>query len=258
MSTELHSVTRTFHRIHRYWSSRLLAGGVLIAALLGAGIGCDKQSSSETQTASAESSEPSSQDKPTDKENSETKTADKDEQPTIPGGTDPRTFEFEYKTTIQPGEASGEVDIFLPVATDTDHQKILDRTLDSPVDGEIEKESTYGNSFWHATLDGLPDEPMTITMTYKVRREVFQRQKLEEEAGTQFSDDERKQYDVFLKANEHVPTPGDLIEKVAGDIGFDQYNSPLKEARAIYDYVIDTMEYKKVGDGWGNGDTYWA
>jgi len=34
--------------------------------------------------------------------------------------------------------------------------------------------------------------------------------------------------------------------------------TPLGKARAIYDYVIDTMEYKKSGTGWGNGDTYWA
>jgi transglutaminase-like putative cysteine protease len=29
-------------------------------------------------------------------------------------------------------------------------------------------------------------------------------------------------------------------------------------ARAIYDWVVDNVEYKKVGTGWGNGDTFWA
>ncbi len=32
----------------------------------------------------------------------------------------------------------------------------------------------------------------------------------------------------------------------------------VSKARAVYDYVIDHMEYKKVGTGWGQGDTYWA
>ena len=35
-------------------------------------------------------------------------------------------------------------------------------------------------------------------------------------------------------------------------------DDPASIARAIYDWVIDNVEYKKVGTGWGNGDTYWA
>ncbi|NIR59446.1 MAG: transglutaminase domain-containing protein [Gammaproteobacteria bacterium] len=34
--------------------------------------------------------------------------------------------------------------------------------------------------------------------------------------------------------------------------------APLERARAIYDHVIENMEHKKVGTGWGNGDTFWA
>jgi transglutaminase-like putative cysteine protease len=32
----------------------------------------------------------------------------------------------------------------------------------------------------------------------------------------------------------------------------------MQKARAIYDWVVDNMEYKKVGTGWGNGDTFWG
>jgi transglutaminase-like putative cysteine protease len=34
--------------------------------------------------------------------------------------------------------------------------------------------------------------------------------------------------------------------------------SPAERARAIYDWVVENVEYKKVGTGWGNGDTFWA
>jgi transglutaminase-like putative cysteine protease len=35
-------------------------------------------------------------------------------------------------------------------------------------------------------------------------------------------------------------------------------DTPASTARAIYDWVVDNVEYKKVGTGWGNGDTFWA
>jgi transglutaminase-like putative cysteine protease len=34
--------------------------------------------------------------------------------------------------------------------------------------------------------------------------------------------------------------------------------SQLEKARAIYDYVFDTMRYDKTGTGWGHGDVLWA
>jgi hypothetical protein len=35
-------------------------------------------------------------------------------------------------------------------------------------------------------------------------------------------------------------------------------NDPALLARATYDWVVDNVEYKKTGSGWGNGDSYWA
>jgi transglutaminase-like putative cysteine protease len=34
--------------------------------------------------------------------------------------------------------------------------------------------------------------------------------------------------------------------------------SDIEKARAIYDYVVDSMSYDKSGTGWGRGDIYWA
>jgi hypothetical protein len=252
----------------QHGNRHLVAIFSLTCGLILAGtVGCDdgkKQAKSESagaaeadESSEAERSAQNDSEKSGADDKDQTQAAGSDEQQ-IPGGTDARTFEFTYRATIQTGEAEGDVDIFLPVATDTDHQTILQRNIDAPVDGEIREEETYGNSFWHASLDELPEEPMNVEMTYRVKREVFERSNLEEEELTQFEPDERDKFELYLEANERVPTSGELIEKVAADIGFEQYDSPLQEARAIYNHVVDTMEYKKTGDGWGNGDTYWA
>ena len=34
--------------------------------------------------------------------------------------------------------------------------------------------------------------------------------------------------------------------------------TPAEKIRAIYDYVVSTMTYNKVGTGWGQGDIYYA
>jgi len=35
-------------------------------------------------------------------------------------------------------------------------------------------------------------------------------------------------------------------------------NDKLTIAKTIYNWILDNMEYKKTGTGWGNGDTFWA
>ena len=47
--------------------------------------------------------------------------------------------------------------------------------------------------------------------------------------------------------------PADLAVKVT-----EGKTAPLDKARAIYDYVFDTLRYDKTGTGWGHGDVLWA
>ena len=61
------------------------------------------------------------------------------------------------------------------------------------------------------------------------------------------------------------PTPDDSNECAVGRLSLfapppiDPGSSdPAALSRAIYDWVVDNVEYKKTGTGWGNGDTFWA
>lgn len=181
-----------------------------------------------------------------------------------------RLIEFQYEATVQPrekraektgeqmGEQAGPVDIFLPVAQSTPGQEVLSVEVDSPVEGEFGTEETYGNRFWHARLEELPREPLTIRITYKVEREPIVQDDIAARAGNAYSDEELERMAQFLKPNERVPVDGEVVDQVIADIGFGEDDTLAVRARKIYDHVVDTMEYKKVGTGWGNGDTYWA
>jgi transglutaminase-like putative cysteine protease len=56
-----------------------------------------------------------------------------------------------------------------------------------------------------------------------------------------------------------VPVGHEILDPIRSEIHAQRLSdSPEDTARAIYDWVVDNVEYKKVGTGWGNGDTFWA
>ena len=170
-----------------------------------------------------------------------------------PAAPKERTIEFTYAVQIpaQP-KGIGPIDVFIPLAVSDEQQTVIDRKLEATIPGRELTEETYGNSFWHGRV-GLSDgQPIEIKVKYKVKRKAFSPPR--EGKATPVN---QAQLHRFIIANRRVPTSGRLIEKLVADLPIADH-PPLKRARAIYDYVIDNMEYKKVGKGWGNGDTSWA
>ncbi len=70
------------------------------------------------------------------------------------------------------------------------------------------------------------------------------------------SDRDREQ---FLDADTLVPVGDPILEPILAEIhALRADESKAATARAIYNWIVDNVEYKKIGTGWGNGDTYWA
>jgi hypothetical protein len=173
--------------------------------------------------------------------------------------TEQRIFDFTYKVRVHSlKKGVGPVDIFIPLAKQDSHQDILSRIVQANVSGDVRREKRYGNQFWHAHLDSSDGSDIEITVSYRVLRKLYQVQGLSNLVDEEFTTGDLKGEELFLAANQLVPISGSLIEKTQKDIPKTEKNTPLLRARAIYDYVVDTMEYKKVGKGWGNGDTHWA
>ena len=178
---------------------------------------------------------------------------------TKPDQVKTRTFEFNYELTV-PAVKKGEgpVVVYVPIAQSDEHQKISDVKVDSPLKGEFKTEKKYGNKFWKLKVDDTDDKPVNLSFKYNVERKLFKQGELNNIKGKNLTKDELKNNKLFLKANKRVPVNGELIEKVRKNIPKTKDNTPLSRSKAIYDYTVDTMEYKKVGTGWGNGDTFWA
>ena len=147
--------------------------------------------------------------------------------------------------------------MFIPIARADSHQEILSREVTASIPGEVKAEDQYGNLFWRGRVEKSDGKPIHVSATYAVRRHVFKNELIGKVKRTEMTVREKVDHARFLGPNERVPVSGELVTRMAKEIAPGETN-PAVVARAIYDYVVDTMEYKKVGKGWGNGDTHWA
>ena len=170
-----------------------------------------------------------------------------------------RTFVIHYTATVSP-RAGEPVDVYFPLPARMPAQEVLAEKIDSPLSGKEETEPRFGNRYWHGHADKSDGKPFEVSLTAKVRRSEWTGP-LKEPGPIEYTPEELSKLSKYLKADKRVPLGGGPIDKIDAELSQklgDNAKDPAKAARAIYDYVVDNMEYKKVGQGWGNGDTFWA
>jgi hypothetical protein len=170
-----------------------------------------------------------------------------------------RTFSFDYSASIATPEAgAGPVHVFIPLAAETDQQRVVAEKILASIPGEVEVEDAYGNRYWHGSLEQSDGSPVAVTITTTVERRGS---RLVTPAGETpaLSAALREEFARFLESNARVLVDDPILQPILAEVraaaGSDD---PAILGRAIYDWVVDNVEYKKVGTGWGNGDTYWA
>ena len=168
-----------------------------------------------------------------------------------------RKFEFHYTGTLEslpPG--ASKVEIWLPYPQNDEHQKITDIHLTAPGKVDIAKNASDGNWVAHLVVE-KPEKPIEIGLTFTAERTEYLRHDFPTGANTATSQ-AAAPADLarWLKADRLVPLDA-RIQKLAKEVTVGKATQ-LEKARAIYDYVVQTMSYDKSGTGWGNGDIYWA
>ncbi len=166
-------------------------------------------------------------------------------------GQDVRTFDLVYETEVQniPSGAA-RVDVWIPLPQDDPNQENNTQRVDTPYDWTVHTDPEYGNKILHLSLVDADVRSIPLTLSFRVRRREHV-QPLLTGAGVPAPPDQR-----WLQPDRLVPLD-ERIKGIAAAVT-DQAETPLEKARAIYDYVVDTMVYDKSGTGWGNGDIYWA
>jgi hypothetical protein len=159
---------------------------------------------------------------------------------------DTRLIQIQINVDVTEIPADKLVNVYIPVAQDASRQTVTKTDIDSNIKGAIKTETVHGNQYWHGQTSSVDDGRITITLTQTVQRTTKGR-----------SSPTEAEKALYLKPNSRVFVSGPLVQKAISSMP-DHDGTPMGITRSIYDTVIDTMEYKKTGNGWGNGDTEWA
>jgi transglutaminase-like putative cysteine protease len=196
----------------------------------------------------------------------------------------PRSRDFELTYSVRVGElpaGAHRVEVWLPYPAGDGNQEVTVAEIASPYPYTVSREPRFGNSILHLAATDPGQRELAIEMRIRVRRREYLRHDYARAGGTAAASPgpaaatsaspsppppaptpaipptpPTEQMAAWLQPDRLVPLD-DRIRALAATITRGR-RGDLEKARAIYDYVVDTMSYDKTGSGWGNGDIYWA
>jgi len=135
------------------------------------------------------------------------------------------------------------------VPPSNEDQEIKFESKQLPGEGQIGRESEYGNQILFVEGKADADGMIPVKVTYRVtRREVHADR-------SSMGSEETEKVARYLQPDAKVPISGKPLELLKGK---DVPNDDLAAARLFYDIVNGHMRYSKEGTGWGQGDSNWA
>ena len=171
----------------------------------------------------------------------------------------PRTRDFELTYTARITDipaGTRKVEIWLPYPTSNEQQEVTVTEVSSPVPHQILKDPKYQNSILYLSISDPQDRELIVGMKVRVQRKELLRNRFIGKPSVRDKKPLPPEAAQWLKPERLVPLD-EQIRKIALRVTRGK-KTDLEKARAIYDYVVDTMSYDKSGTGWGNGDIYWA
>lgn len=166
-----------------------------------------------------------------------------------------RHFTFHYAFTVKDIPAGQRVRVWFPAAHSDPYQEVRVLSATGDLSLKKNKESRFGNEIYYAETSKAKSGDLHFEVVYDVIRHEhltlgLAHPRLENASLS------KKESEQYLAADKLVPItglPADLAVKVTTG-----KTAPLDKARAIYDYVFETLRYDKTGTGWGHGDVLWA
>ena len=151
-------------------------------------------------------------------------------------------FEFHYDATLP--EFTSTARMWIPLPATDEFQTVTILSMRTPGTKKIVEDLTFGNRILFIEL-----EPEDSGKTIEIRMGVTRNEKSHYRAV-------EPSMAPYLKADRLTPVNETFREIGLGVI--EGHQTDLEGARALYDHVIETLRYQKIGTGWGKGDALYA
>jgi hypothetical protein len=170
--------------------------------------------------------------------------------------TPKRTVEITYGFTVSEIPKQAEhMRIWVPVPPTNEHQTLNDMNVAGNLPYREVKEPQFGNRFLVFDLNGLSsggNSEIGFSIKFCVTRYAISTLS-EQPALAATAQDEPA---LYLAANRMIPIDGKIAKEAKQVTG--NVQDPLKQARLLYDHIVETVRYDKSGTGWGRGDAVYA
>jgi len=166
-----------------------------------------------------------------------------------------RHFTFHYGFSVRNVPSGQKIEVWFPQAHSDEFQQVKVVSVMGDLSIERTHESKYLNSIFHA----VAARTIRNEYNFEVEYDVIRRERIALSRASMRPNDVMvpvEQANQYLRPDRLVPVSGKLASIAAKEVG--GRTGTLARARALYDYVFQTMRYDKTGTGWGRGDAEWA
>lgn len=166
----------------------------------------------------------------------------------LPLAANSRSVEATFTATlsdIPPGLT--ELRVWIPLPSSGIYQQISSLLIESPYRWERKLEREFGNEYLYAAIPDPPAGELMVKVNFTLDRRaaLLARAPIASASPDELARNLRADRLVTLS-----PRVRTIAEEATRGL-----TNPLMQARAIYDYVVETMVYDKTRPGWGHGDT---
>lgn len=164
-----------------------------------------------------------------------------------------RSIHATYVATVESVPAGlSRLEVWVPVPQDAPNQTVRNVRVESPYPGRMHVEKENGNRYYYLSTDRPRSGRLEVRVSFDLTRTEVQRPSFvtASDRVPQLSRGDRERY---LRP-EALVTLSPRVRQLARQITLGQA-TPEGKARAIYEYLINTMVYDKTVPGWGLGDS---
>ncbi len=164
-----------------------------------------------------------------------------------------RSIHATYVATVESVPAGlSRLEVWVPVPQDAPSQTVRNVRVDSPYPGELRVEKENQNRYYYFSTERPRAGRLEVRVSFDLTRTEVQRPSLVQ-ASHRPPEPSHEELERYLRPEAFV-TLSPRVRELAHQITLGQ-TTPERKARAIYEYLINTMVYDKTVPGWGQGDT---